>query len=559
MPGLQADLEAARRERDSLKMELSLLKARFEAQKAKLESELKVALEQRVTERLAEVHEDSLRQMSAMREQHRKQLLELGSHHEKELAKQLAQFKADLTEKEAQQKHLTEDYEHRMSKQQEELRELRSRYRHLESQRAEMVSQFQAMMQAHWNEALRLFATSRAPLQPSPQAPRQEADADPPSASEFLPPSDPVKRTVKGEALCNNPGMGNCKELGWAKAVPLQPVLQQQTRLQGLSEGAEKRPRESSRHFLPLVPDAGRLSSEFSHILNSSLLSQQGFQQLDPQVDTTVAGAGLNFHPENLAEHPFADERDDSSPELAGNESELTQPSTGESGVQGPQPDLNYYMRLLLAHSDFEGSPPRQETSATDSPPRTTNRTQTGNSQSYHERSTALWDPAQPSVSTIRIQPPSTAAVHKTKVALPKSGPVCFSLEPVSPSKQNVAHEEGILSPKHVAAVSLLLKQHQAKGRAVPSAEELYRYLHRIGQNGPETKGDGSLPARRNLDPKLSESMRKEGPPRRRAGSSGPGHEKTHAPGKTGKKLSGSLASHSRSSSSSSRGGTVWR
>ncbi|KAL7983018.1 hypothetical protein Chor_013624 [Crotalus horridus] len=269
-----------------------------------------------------------------------------------------------------------------------------------------------------------------------------------------------MKRTAKGEALCSNAGMGDRKELGWAKAVPLQPVLQQQTQLQGVSEGAEKRPRESSRHFLPLVPDVGHLSSEFSHILNSSLLSQQGFQQLDPQVDTTVAGAGargarrpslaeaprggLNFHPENLAEHPFADERDGSSPELAGNESELAQPSTGESGAQGPQPDLNYYMRL-----------------------------------SYHERSTALWDPAQPSVSTIRIQPPSTAAVHKTKVVLPKSGPVCFSLEP--------------------------------------------------------------------------------GPPRRRAGSSGPGHEKTHAPGKTGKKLSGSLASHSRSSSSSSRGGTVWR
>ncbi|XP_029142324.1 centrobin-like, partial [Protobothrops mucrosquamatus] len=333
-------------QRQMLQEESRLHLEKEKVRKAKLESELKVALEQRVTERLAEVHEDSLRQMSAMREQHRKQLLELGGHHEKELAKQLAQFKADLAEKEAQQKHLAEDYEHRISKQHEELRELRSRYRHLEAQRAEMVSQFQAMMQAHWNEALRLFANSRAPLQPSPKAPRQEADADPPSASEFLPPSEPVKRTAKGEALCSNPGMGDCKELGWAKAVPLQPVLQQQTRFQGVSEGAEKRPRESSRHFLPLVPDVGRLSSEFSHILNSSLLSQQGFQQLDPQVDTTVAGAGLNFHPENLAEHPFADERDDSSPERAGNESSLTQPSTGESGAQGPQPDLNYYMRL---------------------------------------------------------------------------------------------------------------------------------------------------------------------------------------------------------------------
>ncbi|ETE63173.1 Centrobin, partial [Ophiophagus hannah] len=336
------------------------------------------------------------------------------------------------------------------------------------------------------------------------------------------------------------------------------PVLHQQTKSQGGSEGPEKCLRDSSRPFLPLVPDVGRLSSEFSHILNSSLLSQQGFQQLDPQVDTTIAGSGLNFHPENLAEHPFADERDDSSPELAGNDSEVTQPSTGESGAQGPQPDLNYYMRLLLSHSDFEGSAPQQETCATDSPPRTMNRTQAGNSQSYHERSTALWDPAQPSFSTIRIQPPSSAAVHKTKVPLPKSGPVCLSLEPVSPSKQNVAHEEGILSPNHVAAVSLLLKQYQAKGRPVPSTEELYKYLHRIGQNGSETKGDGNLPARRNLDPKLSESMRKEGPPSRRAGSSGPGREKSHAPGKTGKKLSGSLASHSRSSSSS-RGGSVWR
>ncbi|XP_060538651.1 LOW QUALITY PROTEIN: centrobin [Pantherophis guttatus] len=558
MQGLQADLEAVRRERDTLKMEMSLLKARFETQKAKLESELKVALEQRVTERLAEVHEDSLRQMSAVREQHRKQLLELSSHHEKELAKQLAQFKLDLAEKEAQQKHLTEDYEHRLSKLREDLREFKARYRRLEAQRAEMVSQFQAMMQSHWNEALRLFAIGGPSLQPSPKAPRQEAQADPDSESGFLPPSDPHKKIPKGETLCNNAGMGDCKEPAWAKVGPLQPVLISRSNCRGGSEGPEKCLRDPSRQFLPLVPDVGRLSSEFSHILNSSLLSQQGFQQLDPQADTTIAGSGLNFHPENLAEHPFADERDDSSPELAGNESEVTQPSTGEGGAQGPHPDLNYYVRLLLSHSDFEGSAPQQETCATDSPPRTTNRTQAGNSQSYHERSTALWDPAQPSFSTIRIQPPSSAAVHKTKVPLPKSGPVCLSLEPVSPSKQHVAHEEGILSPNHVAAVSLLLKQYQAKGRPVPSTEELYKYLHRIGQSGPETKGDGILPARRNLDPKLSESMRKEGPPSRRAGSSGPGREKSHAPGKTGKKLSGSLASHSRSSSSS-RGGSVWR
>uniref|UniRef100_A0A8C3HCV1 Uncharacterized protein n=1 Tax=Chrysemys picta bellii TaxID=8478 RepID=A0A8C3HCV1_CHRPI len=92
-------------------MEISLVKARCEAQKAKLEAELKVALEQQVTERLARVHEDSLRQTGAMREQHRKQLLDLSGHHERELGSQLAQFRAELAEREERQRRLVEDYE----------------------------------------------------------------------------------------------------------------------------------------------------------------------------------------------------------------------------------------------------------------------------------------------------------------------------------------------------------------------------------------------------------------------------------------------------------------
>lgn len=39
----------------------------------------------------------------------------------------------------------------------------------------------------------------------------------------------------------------------------------------------------------------------------------------------------------------------------------------------------------------------------------------------------------------------------------------------------------------------------------------------------PETKGDGSLPARRNLDPKLSESTRKEVGAKGEAVTGGPG------------------------------------
>ncbi|XP_070790393.1 vomeronasal type-2 receptor 26-like [Pituophis catenifer annectens] len=127
----------------------------------------------------------------------RKQLLELSSHHEKELAKHLAHFKFNLTNREAQ--HLTEDYEHRLSKQREDLREYKASYWYLEAQKTEMVSQSQAMMQSHWNKALRLITTSSTSLQPSPKAPHQGAEREP--KSEFLPPSDPHKKIPNGEIL----------------------------------------------------------------------------------------------------------------------------------------------------------------------------------------------------------------------------------------------------------------------------------------------------------------------------------------------------------------------
>ncbi|XP_053218138.1 centrobin isoform X1 [Podarcis raffonei] len=533
--GLEAELEAMRRERDNLKMEMSLVKARYEAQKVKLESELKVALEQRVTERMAEVHEESLRQMSSMREQHRKQLLELSGHHEKELASQLAQFKADLAEREERQRHLAEDYECRISKQQEEIRELQAKSRRLEMQRAEMMSQFQAMMKAHWNEALRLF-TSGSPASPQPdtKAQQQQVRASP-SNLELPQPSESLAKTQKAESLGSSQGAGDCEGSAWAQAVPLQPAAQRSSS-RGPPDAPEKSLQDAYRHLLPLLPDMGRLSSEFSHVFNYSLLSQPGFQQLEPQVDSSVAG--LPFHPDNLAEHPFTDDTDETMTEAAGHEGETLQQSSLEAGAQVPQPDLNYYLRLILDRSAYETAAQKQEGVSTDSPPPAANQTQFGTSLSYHERSTALWDPAQPSASTIHIQQPSSTAVHKTKVPLLK------------------AHEGGILSPKQVAEVSRLLRHHQAKGRAVPSPEDLYKYLREIGQNGTDAKGDANLQARRNPNPKLIDAMRKEMASARRVGASGFGRERPQAAAKAGKKPSSTPALNPRTSRG---GGGVWR
>lgn len=107
----------------------------------------------------------------------------------------------------------------------------------------------------------------------------------------FLKPSEPLQKSQRAESLGSSQGGGDCEGPGWGRAVPLHPRIQGSS-LQGPSEGPEKAVPNLYRHFLPLLPDGGRLSSEFSHILNGSLLSQQGFQQLEPQVDHTRMDAG---------------------------------------------------------------------------------------------------------------------------------------------------------------------------------------------------------------------------------------------------------------------------
>ncbi|XP_054851541.1 centrobin isoform X2 [Eublepharis macularius] len=546
--GLESELEAMRRDRDSLKMEMSLIKARYEAQKVKLESEMKVVLEQQVAERLAEVHEESLRQMSAMREQHRKQLLELGSHHEKELASQLAQFKSDLAEREERQQRLIEDYESRLSKQQEEMRELQAKCRRLETQRVEMASQFQAMMQAHWNEALRLFAcvSPQSCTKDQRQVKDVPSEPGPDSERECLQLLESFKKDQKVESVGSSHGTGDCKGVGWAQAVPLQPVAQHSGQ-QGPLEAAEKSMLGPYRPFLPLLPDMGRFSSEFSHILNCSILSQQGFQQLEPQMDNTGTVAGLTFHPENLAEHPFTDDTDETLTEVVGSDGETPQHSSLESGGRPLQPDLQHYVRLLLEQSANENCAQKQEVFSGENPPRPMDQSQLGTSLSYHEQSTALWDPVRAPVSTVRIQPSSNAAVQKTKVPLSKAGMAHPSLEATGSQKQNPVHEGGILSPKQVAEVSRLLRQYQAKGKPVPSTEELYGYLH-----SSEMKSDGNVLTRRSFDPRLAEAARREVASTRRMGLS---REKPRAAPKTGKKLAAVPTSNIRTS----RGGSVWR
>ncbi|XP_059831171.1 centrobin isoform X2 [Hypanus sabinus] len=166
MQRLEGELDTVSRDREGLQMELSLVKARFESQRVKSETEFKVALEQQVAERLTAAHEDSTQQMAAIRDQHRKQIMELTTQHEHEMGKQLAEFKLELQEREEKHRHVIEGYELRLAKGQEETGRLLTAKRKLEIQRSEMVSKLQTMMQSHWNEALKVLMSENIPQGP---------------------------------------------------------------------------------------------------------------------------------------------------------------------------------------------------------------------------------------------------------------------------------------------------------------------------------------------------------------------------------------------------------
>ncbi|KAF4078366.1 hypothetical protein AMELA_G00198420 [Ameiurus melas] len=154
---LQQDLEETRRERDTARVDRALDQARFEAQRSQWEVELRLSVEQQVTERLATIQEENANATAKLREQHRKQLLDLSARHERELSVQSDEFGVQLKERDDRQHQLTLHFNNKMAELQDELVSMETSKRRLETQREELVSRLQGMMRSHWAEALRLL------------------------------------------------------------------------------------------------------------------------------------------------------------------------------------------------------------------------------------------------------------------------------------------------------------------------------------------------------------------------------------------------------------------
>ncbi|XP_074081643.1 centrobin isoform X2 [Macrotis lagotis] len=467
---LEEELDTARRERDALQLETSLVQARFEAQRVQMESELAILLEQRVTERLAQVQESSLRQVSNLREQHRKQLQELTEQHQQELSSQLDQFQVELSEREDRHQQVAQDYELRLTHEQTLVRELRMAYQHLEEQRVELVERFQSMLRAHWDEAHQLLSTT--------------------APSQIPPPGTP-------SSLVSGPRENEKEERrAWSMppaAVALKPVLQQNR------EPREELPGDITH---PRTP-----SPVLNLLLGPHFQSQHSFKPLEPKPDLTPPSAG-GFPSEHRAERPFPEEA------LGAREEPLDQ------GLPPPQlEELKHYLHQTIPLTETKKPNPLSllGSSATFSPQFLEPVPQSCVSPTIDllppkpgPLMVSPWEEAPP---LPRPPPP----VHKTKVPLAKASSL-FRVPELPPTPPQNYSQEGCspesggegrsISPRQLAELSRLLRQYQTRGNGGPTTLDLLLYLRGSEHSGVEGRGDG-IP-RRNADPRLGEVLRKE-------------------------------------------------
>ncbi|XP_008574892.1 PREDICTED: centrobin isoform X3 [Galeopterus variegatus] len=450
---LEGELDIARRERDTLQLEMSLVQARYESQRIQMESELAVQLEQRVTEQLAQAQENSLRQAASLREHHRKQLQDVNGQHQQELATQLAQFKLEMAEREERQQQVAQDYELRLAREQAQVRDLQSGNQQLEEQRVELVERLQAMLQAHWDEAHQLLSTTLPPTNPPVPPPGPSSPG----------PREPEKEERR---IWTIPPV----------AVALKPVLQQS---------------RESRDELPGVPSVLCSSSpDLSLLLGPSLQSQHSFQPLETKADLTPPTAEAfpsalgALHPNHRAERPFPEEDPGSD-----GDGFLKQGLPPASQLEG----LKNFLQQLL-----ESVPQNNENSSVDLLP---------------PKSGPLTVPSWEEAPQVPHLPPP---VRKTKVPLAMASSLFRVHELPSSNSQGSGPSsgsperggEGLTSPRQLMEVSQLLRLYQARGWGALPAEDLLLYLKRLEHRGIDGRGDNIT--RRNTDSRLGEIPRKE-------------------------------------------------
>ncbi|GFS27679.1 centrobin [Elysia marginata] len=154
------DMEQLLREKESQKVEMSIMEAKFESAQRKLEADLHAQMEKEIAEQASEFHARLDSTVEEMSERHRRQVGELHQRHQHDLAQQAAAINDQRDQKEEEFKHQIAELEEKLQEMRTENSALKQSKLKLESQRMEILTKLQLMMQSQWNEAVSLLVNT---------------------------------------------------------------------------------------------------------------------------------------------------------------------------------------------------------------------------------------------------------------------------------------------------------------------------------------------------------------------------------------------------------------
>ncbi|XP_033759340.1 uncharacterized protein LOC117341596 isoform X2 [Pecten maximus] len=157
---LEMDMDVVTREKESMKVEMGIMEDKYETSQRTLEAELHSQMQKEIASQIADVHKRIEEEEETMRENHRHQVMELGQRHKREMEKQLARYHEDLKNREDESRKICQEYEQKLHDSRTEITSLQSSKQKLESQRSEILTKLQYMMQSQWNEAVSLLSGS---------------------------------------------------------------------------------------------------------------------------------------------------------------------------------------------------------------------------------------------------------------------------------------------------------------------------------------------------------------------------------------------------------------
>ncbi|VDI38577.1 centrobin [Mytilus galloprovincialis] len=157
---MEMEHDAVLREKESLKVEMGIMEAKFESSQRTLEAELASQMEKEISDQMSDLQKRVEKNDSEMREKHYEHTKELNQRHKEDLEKHLANFHRQLKDRDDENRRQIQEYEEKLQTYRAEISNLQDTKQKLEKQRTDILLKLQQMMQSQWNEALSLLATT---------------------------------------------------------------------------------------------------------------------------------------------------------------------------------------------------------------------------------------------------------------------------------------------------------------------------------------------------------------------------------------------------------------